>query len=148
MPTSHFLHLSTIFSQHLQTLYRGKFSFMVAFKNLFTSCFSDSLQKPKWDHLWTQWWLLCSWIRSEGIFLALGNCFKMNSRPSSDLIIYQYINELLIFEWSLVSDGWFFFFVLQETSDRKNNSLLQVDQSSVRNSYSVFSLLRWELLYL
>uniref|UniRef100_A0A672LTS6 UV radiation resistance-associated gene protein-like n=1 Tax=Sinocyclocheilus grahami TaxID=75366 RepID=A0A672LTS6_SINGR len=30
----------------------------------------------------------------------------------------------------------------QESSDRKKNSLLQVDQSSVRNSYSVFSLLR------
>jgi len=32
----------------------------------------------------------------------------------------------------------------QENSDKKKNSLLQVDQSSVRNSYSVFSLLRWE----
>lgn len=33
---------------------------------------------------------------------------------------------------------------LQDHLERKKNSLLQVDQSSVRNSYSVFSLLRWE----
>lgn len=32
---------------------------------------------------------------------------------------------------------------VQENSERKKNSLLQVDQSSVRNSYSVFSLLRY-----
>lgn len=30
----------------------------------------------------------------------------------------------------------------QDQSELKKNSLLQVDQSSVRNSYSVFSLLR------
>lgn len=28
---------------------------------------SDSLQKSKWDHLWTERWLLCSWVWSEGI---------------------------------------------------------------------------------
>lgn len=32
--------------------------------------------------------------------------------------------------------------LLQDQSELKKNSLLQVDQSSVRNSYSVFSLLR------
>ncbi|KAL7846307.1 hypothetical protein SRHO_G00212870 [Serrasalmus rhombeus] len=31
----------------------------------------------------------------------------------------------------------------KDNSERKKNSLLQVDQSSVRNSYSVFSLLRY-----
>lgn len=42
--------------------------------------------------------------------------------------------------WLLLSnsDMWLF----QDLSERKKNSLLQVDQSSVRNSYSVFSLLR------
>ncbi|XP_065115740.1 UV radiation resistance-associated gene protein [Paramisgurnus dabryanus] len=42
-----------------------------------------------------------------------------------------------------LNDGYYAAeFDQKETSDRKKNSLLQVDQSSVRNSYSVFSLLR------
>lgn len=39
-------------------------------------------------------------------------------------------------DWN--TDMW----LLQDQSERKKNSQLQVDQSSVRNSYSVFSLLR------
>lgn len=79
-------------------------------------------------------------------FLTPGNGTKINSRPSSDLVIYQCLNSVppLLREESAV---WFFFFVLQETLDRKKNSLLHVDQSSVRNSYSVFSLLRWVTLF-
>lgn len=42
-----------------------------------------------------------------------------------------------------LNDGYYAAeFDQKETLDRKKNSLLQVDQSSVRNSYSVFSLLR------
>ncbi|XP_042588735.1 UV radiation resistance-associated gene protein [Cyprinus carpio] len=42
-----------------------------------------------------------------------------------------------------LNDGYYAAeFDQKESSDRKKNSLLQVDQSSVRNSYSVFSLLR------
>ncbi|KTF79369.1 hypothetical protein cypCar_00010366, partial [Cyprinus carpio] len=41
-----------------------------------------------------------------------------------------------------LNDGYYAAeFDQKESSDRKKNSLLQVDQSSVRNSYSVFSLL-------
>uniref|UniRef100_A0A673JSW5 UV radiation resistance-associated gene protein-like n=1 Tax=Sinocyclocheilus rhinocerous TaxID=307959 RepID=A0A673JSW5_9TELE len=60
----------------------------------------------------------------------------------------------LLIEWKVNLDGLRYtgqqtlceahglFSFPQESSDRKKNSLLQVDQSSVRNSYSVFSLLR------
>ncbi|XP_037604418.1 UV radiation resistance-associated gene protein isoform X2 [Sebastes umbrosus] len=42
-----------------------------------------------------------------------------------------------------LNDGYYAAdFDLKDQSERKKNSLLQVDQSSVRNSYSVFSLLR------
>ncbi|XP_005172712.1 UV radiation resistance-associated gene protein isoform X1 [Danio rerio] len=42
-----------------------------------------------------------------------------------------------------LNDGYYAAeFDQKESSDRRKNSLLQVDQSSVRNSYSVFSLLR------
>lgn len=55
---------------------------------------SDSLQKSKWDHLWTERWLLCSWVWSEGIVQTLGMSSKINSRPSSNLVIYQSSNSL------------------------------------------------------
>uniref|UniRef100_A0A8C1VIC0 C2 domain-containing protein n=1 Tax=Cyprinus carpio TaxID=7962 RepID=A0A8C1VIC0_CYPCA len=60
----------------------------------------------------------------------------------------------LLIEWKVNLDGlrytgqqvrsqiYRFTLASLESSDRKKNSLLQVDQSSVRNSYSVFSLLR------
>lgn len=27
---------------------------------------TDSIQESKWDHIWIKWWLLCSWLWSEG----------------------------------------------------------------------------------
>lgn len=50
--------------------------------------------------------------------------------------------SLISFETVLAS-VW----LLQDQLECKKNSLLQVDQSSVRNSYSVFSLLRWEFYH-
>ncbi|XP_053542586.1 UV radiation resistance-associated gene protein isoform X2 [Ictalurus punctatus] len=41
-----------------------------------------------------------------------------------------------------LNDGYYAADLDQKNSEKKKNSLLQVDQSSVRNSYSVFSLLR------
>uniref|UniRef100_A0A8B9K662 UV radiation resistance associated gene n=1 Tax=Astyanax mexicanus TaxID=7994 RepID=A0A8B9K662_ASTMX len=41
-----------------------------------------------------------------------------------------------------LNDGYYAADFDQKNSEKKKNSLLQVDQSSVRNSYSVFSLLR------
>lgn len=32
---------------------------------------TDSIQESKWDHIWIKWWLLCSWLWSEGTTLGL-----------------------------------------------------------------------------
>lgn len=56
---------------------------------------SDSLQKFKWDHLWTERWLLCSWFWSEGIVQSFGLGCIINSRPSSNLVIHQSSNSLM-----------------------------------------------------
>lgn len=52
------------------------------------------------------------------------------------LIPLVYLHSLWLLHWHTAM------LLLQDQSERKKNSLLQVDQSSVRNSYSVFSLLR------
>ncbi|XP_058268234.1 UV radiation resistance-associated gene protein isoform X2 [Hemibagrus wyckioides] len=60
-------------------------------------------------------------------------------RYTGQQIRSRYPNEIIFG----LNDGYYAADLDQkENSERKKNSLLQVDQSSVRNSYSVFSLLR------
>lgn len=63
----------------------------------------------------------------------IGRCVSTHVRLASSLISFE----------TVLASVW----LLQDQLDRKKNTLLQVDQSSVRNSYSVFSLLRWELCH-
>lgn len=64
--------------------------------------------------------------------LSISQCSAIH-RPNLVSFVWMFF---LLSCWN--SDMW----LSQDQSERKKNSLLQVDQSSVRNSYSVFSLLR------
>ncbi|XP_072302818.1 UV radiation resistance-associated gene protein [Eucyclogobius newberryi] len=60
-------------------------------------------------------------------------------RYTGQQIRSRYPNEIIFG----LNDGYYAAdFDYKDSSERKNNSLLQVEQTSVRNSYSVFSLLR------
>uniref|UniRef100_A0A3Q4HR14 UV radiation resistance associated gene n=1 Tax=Neolamprologus brichardi TaxID=32507 RepID=A0A3Q4HR14_NEOBR len=92
--------------------------------------------------------LSASWDRSSMLSFPVACCWRMSSlravkRSFSALLCPQIRsrnpNEIIFG----LNDGYYAAdFDQKDQSERKKNSLLQVDQSSVRNSYSVFSLLR------
>lgn len=68
--------------------------------------------------------------------------FDQKVQPSVCFVTVSYMNCIVRSVCLLFCFLNIYLWLSQDQSELKKNSLLQVDQSSVRNSYSVFSLLR------
>ncbi|CAG5876175.1 unnamed protein product [Menidia menidia] len=96
------------------------------------SCFVVRIWGGQEEHyqLLIEWKVNLDGLRYTGQQVSIRSMGKIRSRNPNEIIFG-------------LNDGYYAAdFDQKDQSERKNYSLLQVDQSSVRNSYSVFSLLR------